>query len=116
MWATVPRKSCVTSKRIHPATRGDVIIVRWADDFVVGFQYEDDGRRFKEELRERFQRFSLELHPGENAPNQVRALCAPRPQALRREAETRDLQLPRLYPLLRGKPGRQVPGPSHHHE
>ena len=31
--------------------------------FVVGFQYEDDGRRFQEELRERFQRFSLELHP-----------------------------------------------------
>ena len=43
--------------------RGDVIIVRWADDFVGGFQYEDDGRRFLEELRERFQRFSLELHP-----------------------------------------------------
>jgi group II intron reverse transcriptase/maturase len=43
--------------------RGDVIIVRWADDFVVGFQYEDDGRRFQEELRERFRRFSLELHP-----------------------------------------------------
>jgi len=40
-----------------------VIIVRWADDFVVGFQYEDDGRCFLEELRERSQRFSLELHP-----------------------------------------------------
>jgi len=43
--------------------RGEVIIIRWADDFVVGFQYEDDGIRFKEQLRERFQRFSLELHP-----------------------------------------------------
>ncbi len=43
--------------------RGDVIIVRWADDFVVGFQYEDDATRFAEELRDRFQRFSLELHP-----------------------------------------------------
>jgi RNA-directed DNA polymerase len=43
--------------------RGDVIIVRWADDFVVGFQYEDDAKRFKEQLRDRFQRFSLELHP-----------------------------------------------------
>ena len=43
--------------------RGYVIVVRWADDFVVGFQYEDDGRRFQEELRERFRRFSLELHP-----------------------------------------------------
>lgn len=43
--------------------RGDVIIVRWADDFVVGFQYEADGRRFLEQLRDRFRKFSLELHP-----------------------------------------------------
>jgi RNA-directed DNA polymerase len=43
--------------------RGDVIIVRWADDFVVGFQYEDEASRFKEALRERLQKFSLELHP-----------------------------------------------------
>lgn len=43
--------------------RGEVIIVRWADDFVVGFQYEDDARRFQAALRDRFQKFSLELHP-----------------------------------------------------
>jgi RNA-directed DNA polymerase len=43
--------------------RGDVIVVRWADDFVVGFQYQDDAIRFKEALHDRFQRFSLELHP-----------------------------------------------------
>lgn len=43
--------------------RGDVIIVRWADDFVVGFQYEDDAKRFHAELRDRFKKFSLELHP-----------------------------------------------------
>ena len=42
---------------------GDVIIVRWADDFVVGFQHADEAERFTEALRERFQRFSLELHP-----------------------------------------------------
>jgi RNA-directed DNA polymerase len=48
--------------RKHQA-RGDVIIVRWADDFVVGFQYEDDARRFLEELRDRFRKFSLDLHP-----------------------------------------------------
>jgi RNA-directed DNA polymerase len=41
---------------------GDVIIVRYADDFVVGFQHESDARRFLEELRERFRRFNLELH------------------------------------------------------
>jgi RNA-directed DNA polymerase len=42
--------------------RGDVIIVRWADDFIVGFEREDDARRFLIELRERFARFGLELH------------------------------------------------------
>ncbi len=43
--------------------RGEVIIVRWADDFVVGFQYEEDARRFRDELRDRLKKFSLELHP-----------------------------------------------------
>jgi group II intron reverse transcriptase/maturase len=43
--------------------QGDVIIVRWADDFVVGFQSERDASRFLEELRGRFKKFSLELHP-----------------------------------------------------
>lgn len=43
--------------------RGDVIIVRFADDFIVGFEHEDDARRFLVELRERFARFGLELHP-----------------------------------------------------
>lgn len=43
--------------------RGDMIIVRWADDFIVGFEHEGDARRFLTELRERFARFGLELHP-----------------------------------------------------
>jgi RNA-directed DNA polymerase len=42
--------------------QGDVIIVRYADDFVVGFQHESDAGRFLEELRERFRQFNLELH------------------------------------------------------
>jgi len=43
--------------------RGQVIIVRYADDFVVGFQYKDDAERFQSELRERLAKFSLTLHP-----------------------------------------------------
>ena len=42
---------------------GDVIIVRFADDFAVGFQYREDAERFLEDLRERFHKFQLELHP-----------------------------------------------------
>jgi len=43
--------------------RGDVIVVRWADDFVVGFEHEQDAQRFLAELRDRFARFGLALHP-----------------------------------------------------
>jgi RNA-directed DNA polymerase len=43
--------------------KGDVIVVRWADDFVVGFQHQPDAERFHNELRERFARFKLKLHP-----------------------------------------------------
>jgi RNA-directed DNA polymerase len=40
-----------------------VIIVRWADDFIVGFEHQQDARQFLVELRERFAKFGLELHP-----------------------------------------------------
>jgi len=42
---------------------GDVVVVRFADDFVVGFQHRDEAERFLVELRERFAQFGLELHP-----------------------------------------------------
>jgi len=43
--------------------RGEVIIVRFADDTITGFQYQDDARRFVADLNEQFARFGLELHP-----------------------------------------------------
>ncbi len=43
--------------------RGDVIIVRWADDFIVGFEHREDAERFLAGLRGRFAKFGLELHP-----------------------------------------------------
>ncbi|HSG28636.1 MAG TPA: group II intron reverse transcriptase/maturase, partial [Candidatus Krumholzibacterium sp.] len=43
--------------------RGEVIAVRFADDFVMGFQHRDDAERFQEELRRRLRKFNLELHP-----------------------------------------------------
>jgi hypothetical protein len=42
---------------------GDMIMVRYADDVIVGFQHEKDARRFWDEIRERLQEFSLSLHP-----------------------------------------------------
>ncbi len=43
-------------------TDDDVIVVRYADDFIVGFQARADGERFLEDLRERLRKFGLELH------------------------------------------------------
>jgi len=42
---------------------GEVICVRYADDFVIGFREESDARRCLAALRERFTKFGLELHP-----------------------------------------------------
>ena len=46
-------------KRAH----GDVIIVRYADDAVLGFEHREDAEQFLEQLRERLAKFGLELHP-----------------------------------------------------
>jgi RNA-directed DNA polymerase len=42
---------------------GDMIIVRYADDIIVGFQYEIDARRFWDAMRERLGEYALSLHP-----------------------------------------------------
>ncbi len=55
LWAAQWRK-----KHAH----GNVIIVRFADDFACGFQYRRDAERFLEDLNQRFRKFNLELHPG----------------------------------------------------
>jgi len=42
---------------------GDLVVVRYADDIIVGFQHRADAERFLTELRERLAKFGLELHP-----------------------------------------------------
>ncbi len=54
LWVQAWRK-----KRAH----GDVIVVRYADDALVGFEFKDDAERFWAELKERMEKFQLELHP-----------------------------------------------------
>jgi len=54
LWAEVWRKKVAS---------GDVIVVRYADDLVVGFQNRKDAERFLQEFRERLAKFGLELHP-----------------------------------------------------
>ena len=54
LWADVWRRKVV---------KGDVIVVRHADDLVVGFQHRKDAEHFQTEFRERLAKFGLELHP-----------------------------------------------------
>jgi RNA-directed DNA polymerase len=44
-------------------TTGDMIVVRYADDTIVGFQHQGDAKRFLSDLKERLAQFSLSLHP-----------------------------------------------------
>jgi len=48
--------------RQHEAA-GDMIIVRYADDLVMGFEHEADANRFLDAMRARFEEFALQLHP-----------------------------------------------------
>jgi retron-type reverse transcriptase len=68
---------------------GDMIVVRYADDWVAGFQYVRDAERFQREVTER-----------QDAADRVRALCA-RELPTSRQTQTAYLRLPGLYALLR---------------
>jgi RNA-directed DNA polymerase len=47
----------------HKQAPGDMIVVRFADDIVLGFQYKSEAERFRKELVQRLRKFQLELHP-----------------------------------------------------
>jgi len=84
---------------------GDVIIVRFADDFVVGFEHQEDAQRFLADLRERFAKFALELHP-----EKTRLIEFGRHAAERRRA--RGLGKPETFEFLASRTCAGRPGPG----
>jgi RNA-directed DNA polymerase len=48
---------------VRPRLKGRIQVVRYADDFVLGFQYEEDARRVMAVIGKRFESFGLQLHP-----------------------------------------------------
>ena len=86
LWVNVWRK-----KRAS----GQVVVIRYADDTIVGFQYQADADRFLENLRERLAMFGLDLHR-EDAPDRVRQICRREPET-KRGRETRDVRFSRLH-------------------
>ena len=62
--------------------QGDVIVVRWADDFVVGFEHQSDAERFHgRSLAERFAKFELKLHPEKTRVIEFGSFAAEQPKA-----------------------------------
>jgi len=50
-------------REVRPRLRGRAILVRYADDFVIGFEHKDDAERVWQVLPKRMQRHNLQLHP-----------------------------------------------------
>jgi RNA-directed DNA polymerase len=102
LWVQAWRK-----KRAH----GDVIVVRYADDIVVGFEFKDEAERFWAELKERMEKFQLELHPDKTRLFEFgRHAAANRKRA--RSGQAGDLRFPRLQAHLREDEEGTVSGAS----
>ena len=87
---------------------GDMIMVRYADDIVVGFQHETDARRFWDAMREQAAGVLAVAASGQDPPDRVRPLCGAEP----REARARqagDLHVPGLCAHLRQIPAGRLP-------
>lgn len=83
-----------------------MIIVRYADDVIVGFEHGGDARRFLDAMRARLEEFALSLHP-----DKTRLVWPPRggrPQAARVQ-QTGDLRLSRVHVHLRKITSRALP-------
>src|SRR3981189_1083735 len=70
LWADVWRKK---------VAKGDVIVVRYADDLVVGLQHRTEAEQFLKQFRERLAKFGLGVHPDKNRLNEVGGVAAPGP-------------------------------------
>jgi hypothetical protein len=76
-----------------------MIVVRYADDTILGLQHEHGARTFLDELKGRMCQFELALHPGKTPAD---ALWPPRGQTTGEAwgGEARNLRLPRLHAFL----------------
>ena len=79
--------------------RGDVIVVRYADDLVVGFEHRTDAERFLQEFRERLAKFGLELHPDKTRLIEFGRFRRTRPGTAWR-GKTGELHVPGVHALL----------------
>ncbi len=79
--------------------RGEVIVIRYATDSVVGFENVRTARAFLDELRERLAKFRTHSAPAQDALDRVRSLCGGT-AAHAGPGQTGDVRLPGVHALL----------------
>jgi group II intron reverse transcriptase/maturase len=93
---------------------GEVVVVRYADDTVVGFQRRSDAERFLDELRQTIAEVRTGTASAEDPDHRIRALCGAQPQGTGAR-QAGNLRLPRLHAHLRNEHKRGLPDPAAHH-
>ncbi len=94
LWVDVWRKKCA---------QGDVIVIRYADDNVLGFQHQTEADRFLEDFRERLGKFGLELHPDKTRRIEFGRVCRTAPET-KRGRQARNVRLSGFHAHQRDDP------------
>ena len=82
-------------KEVKPRLTGRAFLIRYADDFVIGFEHEEDARRVLEVLPKRFGKYGLTIHP-----DKTRLVPFQRPQERKRWDEPRPKDRPGTFDFL----------------
>jgi RNA-directed DNA polymerase len=82
-------------KEVQPRLKGRAFLIRYADDFVIGFENEEDARRVMEVLPKRFGKFGLTVHP-----DKTRLLPFQRPQPCGKPGEAEPQERPGMFDFL----------------
>ena len=87
--------------QVKPCLKGRAFLIRYADDFVMGFACEEDARRVLEVLPQRFGKYGLAFHPDKTRLVPFRATCSgPTLRRLGWRDSTGDFRPARFHPLL----------------
>ncbi len=82
-------------EEVKPRLAGRAFLIRFADDFAIGFRHERDARRVMEVLAKRFAKYGLTIHP-----DKTRLICFQSPSLATRDTETNSGEGPRTFDLL----------------
>ena len=82
--ATVVTLDVWFEREVKPRLGGEAVLVRYCDDFVIGFERREDAQRVAEVLGKRMERFGLRLHP-----EKTRLIAFERPEAGQRSGKGR---------------------------